>query len=528
MVQHDHPFLLPSVVRSMDSSLPIRERVERAIGQSISRHALWWPDATLVAAVSGGADSLCLLGVLLALRERDHPLAPKTIVVAHLDHGLRGAEGERDATWVAAFAADLGLTCVVERADVAAVAREQRRSLEDAARRVRYAFLRRVAPETAAGRICTGHTLDDQAETLVLHWLRGSGLAGLAGMRPLAGDLARPLLDLTHAYALAYCAERGWQPREDPTNADGRFLRNRVRHELLPLLETYNPNLRETLARNARLLAEDDRYLETQMEVAWDGAVQEESGSRIAIGLNALRAMPPALRHRLLRRAALRLGGEASGLEASHVEALDWLIESGRTGARLNAPGGLRFRLTYGALVCELPGVAHPEFEPEATTEALRLTVPGAVELPGIGWRVRAWLSDGPPGLGDGVGDAANPEQPQLPAAEWAGTLADTHRSETRAYLDAEAAGTDLQVRTWRPGDRFRPLGMAHEKKLQDYFADAKVPADVRRRVPLVTNGERIVWVAGHRVDDRAKLTPATRTFLVLQLEPLGHAQADS
>ncbi|HEV2458559.1 MAG TPA: tRNA lysidine(34) synthetase TilS [Ktedonobacterales bacterium] len=511
----------------MDSRLPIRERVERAVAQAVSRHALWPPGTALVAAVSGGADSLCLLGVLLALQERRHPLAPKSIVVAHVDHGLRGAEGERDAAWVANFATSRGLTCVVERADVVGLAREQHRSLEDAARRVRYAFLRRVAHETAAERICTGHTLDDQAETLVLHWLRGSGLSGLAGMQPLAGDIARPLLDLTHADALAYCAARGWQPCEDPTNADRRFLRNRVRHELLPLLETYNPQLRETLARNARLLAEDDRYLETQTEAAWDGAVQEDSGIRIAIGLATLRAMPPALRHRLLRRAASRLGGEASGLEASHVEALDRLIASGRTGARLNAPGGLRFRLTYGALVCELPGVAHSEFEPEARTEAVRLTVPGAVELPEIGWRVRAWLSDGPPGLGDGVGDAANPEQPRLPAAEWAGTLADTHRSETRAYLDAEAAGGNLWVRTWRPGDRFRPLGMAHEKKLQDYFADAKVPAEMRRRVPLVTNGERIVWVAGHRVDDRAKLTPATRTILVLQLEPLGHAQAD-
>ena len=513
-----HPFFLPRLVRLMEPQTPIRGRIERGVAQAISRHALWSTGATLVAAVSGGADSLCMLGILLALQERGHSLAPQAIVVAHLDHGLRGAESERDAEWVAAFAADLGLAYMVERADVAAVAREQRRSLEDAARRVRYAFLRRVAHDTAADRICTGHTLDDQAETLVLHWLRGSGLTGLTGMRPLTGDLARPLLDLSHADALAYCAERGWQPREDPTNADRRFLRNRVRHELLPLLETYNPQLRETLARNARLLAEDDRYLESQTDTAWDGAVQEASQGRISIDLDELRAMPPALRHRLLRRVALLLGGDASGLEASHIEALDRLIDSGRTGARLDAPGGLRLRLTYEALVCERAAPAQSVLEPGTWTDAVRLTVPGAVELPEIGWRVRAWLSQGPPGLGDA---AEAPEQPLLPAAEWAGTLADTHRSETRAYLDAAAVGGDLWVRTWRPGDRFRPLGMAHEKKLQDYFADAKVPAELRRRVPLVTNGEHILWVAGHRMDDRAKLTPATTIMLVLQLEPL-------
>ncbi len=218
----------------------VRRTVERAITRATQRHALWTPGARLVVAVSGGADSLCLLGALLALRERGHRLAPGELIVAHLDHGLRGEESREDARYVQRLAADLGVPCVIEEAN-AAYSTELRIGLEDWARRTRYVFLRRVAAEHQAERIVTGHTRDDQAETILLHWLRGSGLAGLRGMAPLRGDIARPLLDVTHEQTVAYCAAQGWQPREDSSNADTRFLRNRIRHELLPLLETYNP-----------------------------------------------------------------------------------------------------------------------------------------------------------------------------------------------------------------------------------------------------------------------------------------------
>jgi len=256
--------------QAMDRTVEeVRAHVEREVAQAAETHALWPAGVMLLAAVSGGADSLCLLGTLLALRERGHPLAPTAIVVAHLDHGLRGEAGAADARFVAELAGQLGLRSVSERADVVALARQTHRSLEDAARRARYAFLRRVAAEVGAARICTGHTRDDQAETLLLHLVRGSGLAGLAGMAPLSGDVARPLLMVTREQTEAYCTAHGWTPREDRSNADTRFLRNRVRHELLPVLERFNPNLREMLARNAALIAADERYLEQQTDVAW-------------------------------------------------------------------------------------------------------------------------------------------------------------------------------------------------------------------------------------------------------------------
>ncbi len=202
---------------------------------------------------------------------------------------------------------------MTERADAAGLARAQRLSLEDAARRVRYAFLRRVAAAVGATRIATGHTRDDQAETLILHWLRGSGLAGLAGMQPLSGDIARPLLALTRHETEAYCVARGWAPRDDASNVDPRFTRNRIRRELLPQLEAYNPNLRATLVRNAALLADDERYLAAQADAAWKHVVRlpsdDSADGSVELDLAQLRAQPPALRHRLA--APCRPGSDA-------------------------------------------------------------------------------------------------------------------------------------------------------------------------------------------------------------------------
>src|SRR6185437_8375546 len=221
---------------------------------------------------------------------------------------------------------------------------------------------RRVMEEHEAARIVTGHTRDDQAETILLHWLRGSGLAGLRGMAHLRGDIARPLLDVTRTQTEAYCAALGWQPREDSSNAELRFMRNRIRHELLPLLETYNPGIRELLVRNGELLADDEAYLEAQTQVAWDEVAEDSTSvsmkgfvrilrGNVRLRLGPLREQPVAIRHRLYRAAARRIVGDEFTLEARHIAAIDKQLADGHTGTALNLVGGLNTWLEYDTLI---------------------------------------------------------------------------------------------------------------------------------------------------------------------------------
>ena len=530
---------MPGTTSESPASEPLRPD-ELAVARAVVAGALWPPGATLLAAISGGADSLCLLGMLLMLRAAGGPAAPGEIIVATLDHGLRGAAGVDDARWVTELAARLGLRCYSERVETGAYATSQRLSLEDAARRLRYAFLRRVAREVGAARICLGHTLDDQAETIILRLLRGAGLDGLAGMRPLRGDLARPLLGLTHAQAVMWCAARGWLPREDLTNRDERFLRNRVRRRLLPLLEAYNPNMKQTLARNAAFIADDLAALESATDDAWAEVVVSQTRSSVVMDLSSLRDQSPALRRRLLRRAAQRLcalrpryatepeaeNAATGGLEARHIALIERFIAEGRSGGALTLPDGLRAHLDYAALrlTCDLPG-ATADDEPRQQLDQQRaewaLPIPGAMESAALGWRVLAAPLTTAPGL---EGDAL-PPVPRIAPVIHAGDLADGQRGELRVYVDADRVAGALTVRAWRPGDRFRPLGMAHEKKLQDVFSDAKVPRATRRRLPIVLAGDRIVWVVGVRIADEFKLTQATRRVLALQAEPLDAAR---
>lgn len=276
---------------------------------AIRRADLLPETGTVVVACSGGADSLALLAALRDLCGGPGTSFPAVrLHVAHLDHGLRGERGAADAEFVRGVAAAWGLPATIGGVGPAERA-AWRGSVEAAARQARYRFLRGVARDSGAAAIALGHTADDQAETVLLHLVRGSGLDGLAGMRPRAGDLVRPLLDLWRRDTEAFCRARGLDYREDETNRDPRFLRNRVRHELLPLLATYQPRIRETLARNAPILARDAAYLDaaaadallrTQVPAVGDEAA--------ALDRQALRDLPSALRARVLRRAILTAG----------------------------------------------------------------------------------------------------------------------------------------------------------------------------------------------------------------------------
>lgn len=437
----------------------------------ILRHAIFAPGDTVVVAVSGGADSLCLLLVL-------HELAPALGVrlrVAHLDHALR-PDSDADAAFVADRARALDLPCTTKRVDIAALARRERLSLETAARAARYDVLRTVKDQEGAGVIATGHTRDDQAETVLMHLARGSGIDGLAGMPPRRGDLARPLLEVGHAETLAYCAARGVTPREDESNLSPAHRRNRVRHEVLPPLGDIYPGAAANVARAARLLTGDLALLDRLARRALDDATTEAGPSRVVLSAARWDSAEPELRPHMLRLLSRRLLGDAAGFdERAHAAILAACAPDARDRT-LALPKGLALARRGDTVILGRP---EPVSQARGVRDAV-LPVPGVVDT-GVGL-LRAERAIAPRDWGDVPPDVA--------------------------YLDPAAAGPALAVRAWRPGDRVRPLGLGGTRKLQDLFVDRKVPRDARRRIPVVAGARGIAWVAGLCIGEAYRVEP--------------------
>jgi tRNA(Ile)-lysidine synthase len=449
----------------------------------------------LIVAVSGGQDSLALLLLLAELRQ---PLG-LDLHVAHLDHGLRGRESREDAQFVEEMARRLSLPVTTEREDVESYRTGRHLSLEEAAREVRYSFLSGVAVAQEAAAVVLGHTADDQAETILMHILRGSGLAGLTGMSPRAYwpyahhdqsiALVRPLLEVRREETRAYCLWKGLTPREDSTNLSPKFTRNRLRSDLMPRLRSYNPRFQEALLRLGRSASQDQAYILEEAAKARD-RLASDSGDGITIERAGFVTLPQTLRRHLLRLVYQEIRGSSHGLEHGHLEGMVELAQ-GRTGKQMDLPDGLVFSVGHEFLRLGF-GKSRPPDAPVVAGE-YPLMVPGDVEIPG--WTIRARLSPG---------NGAVP-----PAGVYA------------VRLSEGSVGRRLMVRGRRPGDRFHPLGMAGYKKLQDFMVDEKVPRDMRDRVPLVLSDERIAWVVGHRIAHWARLTEDTTGVVDLEFSPV-------
>jgi tRNA(Ile)-lysidine synthase len=442
---------------------------------------------------------------------------------------MRGAEADADAAFVAALAADWGLAVTVEVANVPALARADRMAPEEAARRARYAFLTRVAVRSAARTIAVAHNADDQVETVLMHFLRGSGLAGLRGMLPAAplgdmrleiGDsvgagqspisdlqslnLIRPLLDIPRADIEAYCTQHDLHPRFDRSNLDTTYFRNRLRLDLIPYLETYNPNIREVLRRTAAVITADHDLLHQELDITLERVVRSEAERAIVFDLAGWRALPLALQRSTLREAIHRLRRALRNIDFVHVEHAIDILSEGETGAQVTLPQGLMLTIGYDTFIVsgghagtvadeayqELPDL--PLLSPG---QVVPLAVPGRTPL--AGWVVTAEMLPG----------RALSDRQLAAARGW------------EAYLDAAALGPSPALRTRRPGDRFDPLGMqGRSKRLNEFMINEKIPAAWRDFIPLlVDQADHIVWVCGWRPAERARVTRGTQQVVHLR-----------
>jgi len=483
----------------------------KVVQQTIERHDLLRRGEPVVVGVSGGPDSLCLLHILRRLAEN----YGWTIHVAHLNHQIRGAEADADAAFVADLAAQWGLPYTVSTQDVPSLARQRKQAIEETARQVRYTFLAKVARQLGSRSIAVGHNADDQAETVLMHFLRGTGLAGLRGMLPqmplsdyrllgkqkgMALSLVRPLLETPRTEIEAYCTEHGLYPRFDRSNLDTTYFRNRLRHELLPYLESYRSNIREVIRRTARVAAEDYALLQEVLEDAWTGVTRSAGDEAVVFDLMGWRALPLSLQRATIREAVRRLRQNLRNINFVHIEDVVTVACEKSTGAVASLPQGLQLTVGYETLT--MAGEDHrpvPQDWPALRADRLPLALPGVTLLPGpAGWQVEA--------------------QWRLPAElppDWA-----TNPDRWQAFLDGEAVGEGLALRQRQPGDRFQPQGMGgRSKSLSDFLINVKVPAAWRDWVPLAFSEEndRILWVAGWRLDERARVTSETERVLWLR-----------
>ena len=440
-----------------------------------AEHDMLPAGAVVLAMVSGGADSVAMLRLLAAGELGD---LSGRLCVLHVNHLLRGAEADADASFVSGLCAALGVPCTVVRYDVCAYADAEGLNLEDAGRRVRYRFAEAeldarcdaLAAGRDLGRIAVAHTLDDRLETFLARLVAGAGAAGLASIAPKRDRIVRPLIAARRIEVTAYLEALGQAWREDATNTDTTRERAWVRHELLPVIERRNPAFATVAERTMALLGDDDRALDAFARAEAAGIVTREPGA-VCFERARLAALLPAMARRVVRSALLEAFPEASRLEFEHVDAIV-TGTSDPTFAR-DLPFGLRAEAEYGKVRVSRREDVAPS------------VAPGLLELPGT-------LDCGAAGALEARVSASGAIAPGPDVVS----------------IDADTVSWPLVVDAPREGDRLRPLGLGGSKKLSDVLIDAKVPRRARGAVPVVRDGERIVWVAGVTLAEECRVRP--------------------
>ncbi len=438
-------------------------------------------DKVLVA-VSGGPDSVALLHFLKQIEPTHH----LTLHVFHLNHEIRGKEAAGDAQFVAGLASKLGVPTTLMNFDVPALAEREKLSLEEAAREARYSLMDEVAAKIGADKIALGHHADDQVETFLMRLIRGAGLEGLGSIAPVRDRYIRPFIEITKEDILRYINDNGLEYRIDASNEDMSILRNRVRHELIPFLTSYNPQLEGSLLKTIEIVREDQSHLDELANGIFDSLGDAGEGF-VRIPIQGLIAQSASLRRRLVRKCIKWVKSDLRGIEFKHVETILDGLEATPIQFELELPGKAIVFTEYERLVFAKKEL----FEPIPLKET-RLAIPGVTMVEPLGLIIEA--------------DYVSPRGLEF---EINGHV---------AHLDADKIPGELTVRSRKPGDSFMPFGMMGEKKLQDFFVDEKVPRRERDFIPIITADDKIVWVAGFRIDERYRVTEETKRVLILKI----------
>jgi tRNA(Ile)-lysidine synthase len=404
---------------------------------------------------------------------------------------IRKSDADLDQKFVENLCQNLNITCVSESIDVMNFAQENKMNMENAARQLRYEFYYRVADKVGAKRIALGHTADDTVETLLMRLLRGAGLKGLIGIPPVRDKIIRPLIKIWRRDIDKYIASLKLVPRSDHTNYESKYLRNRVRLKLIPQLKIYNLNIKGILLQTVLLLTEDYLYLENKVKQSLDEIVLSADENTVNIDVEKLRTLDQPVQGHLIRGAIEKVKGNLLELTFYHIREIIKNLNLTKPW-ELHLPDKIFVYGRKDSLSITKEKVIIPKF----ASFHYELKCPGEVTAKEAGLRIKADIIE------------------NMPANE------DT-KSNMTAYIDYDEVGKFLIVRNRKPGDRFSPLGMRGSKKLQDFFVDEKILLKDRDVIPIVESDGQIVWIVGHRIDERMKVRKNTRKILKLTAEEI-------
>jgi tRNA(Ile)-lysidine synthase len=474
----------------------------KAVKATITKHSMLKPGDAVLAGISGGADSIALLHILLKLS----PELDLRLGIAHFNHGLRAAESDRDAEFVVSFAKNLNLPCYSKKVDVKKFSIHHKLSTEEAGRILRHKFLSETAREHDFDKIALGHQKDDMAETVLINILRGSGPQGISGIPPKREMVIRPLIDISRSDIEYFLQSENIVHITDSSNMDPRFLRNRIRHHLIPLLASeYNSEVVENLNRTAEIIRDEQTWLDSVIDLLFQEIQLPGTDSNIRLPIPELKKMPVAATRRIIRKAVFKIKGNLHGVGFRHMDAILELITSQNKTFQLDFPGPVRIKCDNDILEIvrrknkgriknhtRQNGIQQPLFEyvitsPQTvfireTNQLIQLT---ELSSPEVSW------------LKKSNSYAADPKE---------------------AVMDMVSLCYPLLIRSFRPGDRFRPLGLSGFQKLKKFFINNKVPFSHRKNIPIMECSGKIIWIAGYQIDDSVKIKSSTQKVLKARL----------
>lgn len=454
------------------------------VKKTIEQYKLIEKGDKVIVAISGGPDSVCMLHLLWELRE-EYEIE---LFGAHLNHNFRGIEAQMDAQYVSNLCEKLNVICFIKSVDVPQYSEDHGLSPEEAGRILRYEFFEEVAQRVGATRVAVAHNENDQAETVLMRLLRGTGLQGLTAIHIKRENIIRPLLNIDRKSIEEYCENHNLSPRIDKTNLESIYYRNKIRLELIPYLEeNYNPNIIGNLVKTAEVLKDDFDFIEEKAKETYNYLVSSRGEHKLELPIEGFQTLHNALQARVIRLAAEQLLGRQEILEYKHVHQVLELIERGQTGKKIDLPMGLVAKISYTNICFTTKDEEDRDFHYE-------LPIEGRLNLEEVG--------------GTFTTRVINRDD-----------IKEISRDKYYKCFDYDQVQNTLNVRNRQDGDRFYPLGLTGSKKLKDFFIDYKIDREERDRIPLVCDGDEIMWVVGYRISEKYKITDKTNRILEVIFE---------